>query len=540
MEDNRVDADAVSRVLPEAIRRRGDDDSALAEALSPTVEKSIERSVNSNPQPLIDAIFPVIGPAIRRAIGAALASMMESLNTALENSISPRGLRWRLEAYRTGKPFAEVALLHSIVLRVEQVFLIHRETGLLLHHVSQPGIEAEDADMVSAMLTAIGDFVSDSFSGDAPVDLHEVEFGDRRLQVAQSPAVLLVAVVRGTPSAELRHVQQHTLEKLYSEASDDLRGFTGDVAPFTRFEPLLSECLVESRQEVRRPERRRPRVWIALGLVAVSALALWLITSVRAERRRQRALDLIGSEPGLVLLEVADGADGTIVRGLRDPLAREPSAILADHDEALADLRFEWTPFYSLEPELVGQRARERLSPPEGVRLSLEDGVLSLAGQAPGPWVRSARTTARQLPGVLEVNDSGLVDLDERELRFLSREFEAASLRFERGWLELTWDAEALERVRGELSALDASARRNGQLLRVHVRGSVVGAADSEGVALARERAEFVRSELEELGLTNTFLDSALELQPPTPQSQSSGTPLRTVRVGFDVELLGD
>lgn len=129
-------AENVSRILPDAVRLRSRRDEDLTHALSPAVEKSLQLSVQRNPQPIVDAIFPIIGPAIRKAISAAISGLIQSLNQTLEYSLSIRGLRWRWEAIRTGKTFAEVVLLRSLLYRVEQVFLIHRESGLLLQHVS--------------------------------------------------------------------------------------------------------------------------------------------------------------------------------------------------------------------------------------------------------------------------------------------------------------------------------------------------------------------------------------------------------------------
>ncbi len=116
----------VSQVLPAAIAVRSRQDNELSEALAPTLTSVIERSVRKNPQPLVDAIFPVMGPAIRKAIATALNGMVQSLNQSLTHSLSVQGLKWRLEAWRTGKSFAEVVLLHTLLYRVEQVFLIHK------------------------------------------------------------------------------------------------------------------------------------------------------------------------------------------------------------------------------------------------------------------------------------------------------------------------------------------------------------------------------------------------------------------------------
>jgi predicted ABC-class ATPase len=61
-------------------------------------------------------------------------------NHSLDISISWQGVKWRLEAMRTGKPFGEVVLLHTLRYRVEQVFPIQRESGLLLLHVAAKAV----------------------------------------------------------------------------------------------------------------------------------------------------------------------------------------------------------------------------------------------------------------------------------------------------------------------------------------------------------------------------------------------------------------
>src|SRR5271155_4858236 len=159
-------AEDVSSVVAEAIqmRREQGDDRALAEALAPTIQETLRESVRRDPHVLADALCPVMGPAIRKSISETLRSMLESFNQALEHSLSWQGLQWRLEAFRTEKSFAEIVLMHSLLYRVEQVFLIHRETGLVLNHVVAPAVATQDPDMVAGMLSAIQQFVRDSFN----------------------------------------------------------------------------------------------------------------------------------------------------------------------------------------------------------------------------------------------------------------------------------------------------------------------------------------------------------------------------------------
>jgi len=74
----------------------------------------------------------------------------------------------------------------------------------------------------------------------------------------------------------------------------------------------------------------------------------------------------------------------------RDPLAPAPQSFVTD--PGLRDrVSFVTTPFQSLEPALVLERARRQLRPPPGVKLSLEEGRLSAVGVAPPSWLDPIR-----------------------------------------------------------------------------------------------------------------------------------------------------
>src|ERR1700722_14362396 len=170
----------VSSVVAEAIQRRREqgDNQALAEALAPTIQDTLRESVRRDPHVLADALFPVMGPAIRKSITETLRSMLQSFNEALDNSFSARGIQWRIEAFRSGRPFAEIVMMHSLMYRVEQVFLIHRETGLVLNHLVAPTVATQDPDMIAWMLSAIQQFVRDSFHSRSDETLGSLNVGE--------------------------------------------------------------------------------------------------------------------------------------------------------------------------------------------------------------------------------------------------------------------------------------------------------------------------------------------------------------------------
>src|SRR5262245_12449688 len=91
-------AEDVGQVLPQAFLRCAQGDDRLAHAMSPTVEAALRASIKRDPTPLANAIYPVIGSAIRKALADMLSRLVHSFNHALEHSLSPRGVGWRLEA----------------------------------------------------------------------------------------------------------------------------------------------------------------------------------------------------------------------------------------------------------------------------------------------------------------------------------------------------------------------------------------------------------------------------------------------------------
>src|SRR5262249_59213241 len=115
---------------PQAIVKRSARDRQLGIALAPTVENAIRESVRRNPREIATAIFPVLGPAIRKAIAETMSGLVNTINRAIEHSLTPQGIRWRFESWRTGVPFAQIVMRHSLVYRVEQVLLVHAETAL--------------------------------------------------------------------------------------------------------------------------------------------------------------------------------------------------------------------------------------------------------------------------------------------------------------------------------------------------------------------------------------------------------------------------
>ncbi|MBI5673606.1 MAG: OmpA family protein, partial [Nitrospirae bacterium] len=297
--DNRaVQSRDVSRVLPEAFAVRGERDPQLSTVLTPYVENGFVATIRKSPRAIVDAIAPILGPAIRQAIARALQGMTQSFNHSLDESLSVRGLRWRLEAWRTGRPFAEVVLLHTLRYRVEQVFLIHRETGLLLHHVAAEGAVVQDQQVLSGMLTAIQSYVRDSFGASPDQTLDHFRVGEWTVWIEQGSQAYLAGVVRGTPPETLREDFQTALDDIHAQQPDALTNFDGDAAPFKTIQTYLESCLHAHYEPPPRPSVLK--LWI-LGGAVILLLSWWGVTAYQTHARWSNLLVELGTEPGMVV-----------------------------------------------------------------------------------------------------------------------------------------------------------------------------------------------------------------------------------------------
>ncbi|MEM8713552.1 MAG: hypothetical protein AAGG01_21625, partial [Planctomycetota bacterium] len=346
----------------------------------PTVEAGLFRSARKDPQALADAIHPALGPAIRSMIQASLRQSLESLNVALENSLSPKGLGWRLEAARTGKSFSEVVLLKTLVFRVDQVLLVDRDSGLMMTEVHPPGLKTQDADLVAGMLSAIRDFAEDSLGaapGESP--LEEIEFQDLTLILAQGPEAVLALVVRGNPPRTLHERAVETIERLHVEYGEDLADFDGDAAAIAAAEPML-EDLLEQEARQRQPNSLIRAIPVALALALLAWLGFTSFQSFTSERDRDRVQSALAATPGVIVTSAAVEDGVVVVEGLRDPLAPQPMrvarAALGEASGRSVELRLR--PFHSLDEAIVLRRLKSLIDVPEGVALDLTDGELRI------------------------------------------------------------------------------------------------------------------------------------------------------------------
>ena len=510
----------VSTVVAEAIQRRrsqgGDED--LSQALAPTIETALRESVRKDPGTLADALFPVMGPAIRRSILETLRSFLDSFNQIMDQSLSWQGMKWRVEGLRTGRSFTEVVLLHSLVFRVEQVFLIHKKTGLSLGHAAAPAVAMQDPSLVSGMLSAIQDFVRDSFHAAKGQGVERMNVGDLDVWVEEGPYAILATVIRGVAPRALRDCMAEVLENIHREYSAQLDQFDGDSAPFVHVNKELSRCL-ELQYKEDSQKKGRGYAWAAAGAVLL-LVGGWFGWRQWQFHRWADAVDTLREKPGLVVTSLARERGRFVIRGMRDPLALDPEQFVQEAGLDPANAEFHLSPYYALDDQIVQQRATQLLLPPSGVKLHVNDGVLQVEGAATLAWIENLRGRALLVPGIRRVDLSGPNSPEQMALQEAKAKIQSTIIQFPLASASLTSKQRlAVSTVVASLKdVLSSSSAGEGTVIHVIGHSDSTG-AEATNVTLSQRRAERVSEEMADLGIASKNLK---------PLGVSSTEPLRS------------
>lgn len=535
---DRISSEDVATVLPDAIIQSRENQEKLVAAVVPTVEEAIKSSVKSDFNVLSDTLFPVIGPATRKAVSTAIKNLTDSLNQGLEQSLSPQSFKWRFEAWRTGKSFAEVMLLRTLLFQVEQVLLIHKETGLVLQDIEVETVTVRDPDLVSAMLTAIQDFIRDSFSVNTGSSLDTLEFGNLTLWVEDGPKAVLACVIRGVAPSALRTLMQYKLEKLHVIFERELVLFEGDQTLFEGAKSHLEECLQSQYKTAK--ERKFPFLGVLVLLLTIG-LGGYLIRGAYLSHQWRAVVQKFDRQPGIVVLNSQRTRGIHIVEGMRDPSAPDPQTFFTTEGFEAESLKMSWEPYWSMHPKFLTARATKLLDPPSSITLSVDPNLeLQASGIASKQWVTQARQLSDRIDGLSGWDESQVTLSEQQALLTLKEQIESQALFFIQGSTQLAPQQDSsFQKTAADLQKIHQLSRILGQKIEVTISGQTdpVGSIE-DNARLSQSRADtMIRLFIAE-GIPKEILKAKGQVLNSAQLGGSANEAER--RVSFQVSLIQD
>lgn len=265
----------ISEILEQKIAQSRDE---LAKAFAPIISEGIRYQVYEAKADIVDALYPVIGQAINKAVTEAVRNLAHNIDVRLRQSTNFGNVARRMQAGFRGIPAAEYELREALPFSVQEVFLIHKESGLLIQHFSRDEEAQADRDLVSGMLTAIRDFAREAFGRGQSGELGAIEYESSNILLEAGGVAYLAVVLDGVEPPGFRPQMRQALVALHEKNYEGLKNFDGtDEKLEERTFEVISKTFqsaASSREESAPPTSRQRLIIVALA----STFVLFLCT----------------------------------------------------------------------------------------------------------------------------------------------------------------------------------------------------------------------------------------------------------------------
>jgi hypothetical protein len=240
------DEDTIARIKPLMSQLIGrtihDSRDEMAEAMGPVMSEAIRVQIRDSRQEMVDALYPIIGDTVQRAISEFGRELQRNIDYRLKETFGPHGYLRFFSARLRGIAPSELALRDSLPFEIRELFLIQRGSGFLLAHNHLGTSEEGDRELISGMLTAISDFVRDSFGQESEADeLDEIQYGELRIIIQHGHAAYLAVLIRGIEPEGFRTTLRDFVSELHIAHATALRNYEGEPDTLPNLQPQLAQ-----------------------------------------------------------------------------------------------------------------------------------------------------------------------------------------------------------------------------------------------------------------------------------------------------------
>ena len=469
---------------------------SISKVLGPQMGEAIKNQILVERDAMVDALYPVIGNTISKY----MVEVVKDINNKIENTLSPEGFKRKIRAKIQGVSEAELIFREVMKYAVLAVFLIHKDSGLVIRDVQPESSFTLEADMIAGMLTAIRVFVNDTVAIPGEVsELHEIEYDASKIIIEVAGYCYLAVVVKGEPSKALLQKIRDTLGTIILNYGILIQEYSGDRATVPESLQLLLVNLVETKRKEKRSSSLSGLVFLGVFIFSLILLPLGFMfyRNQAIKHRESEIAAALDATPELSVYRLAPKVsrnEVTLTGKVSNQYLRTKAAKIAS--KVAPDLKLD-NQIVAVDippdPELTAaevKRATELINLREGINITtrFDDNIVTVEGSLPNneqskqivrgfeqiPGVRSVIATASQIPSI------------------------NTKIYFEVGSAQLNSDA-------------SENIISVAQFLTQHpnVNLKIVGHSDSTGALLARQSIALRRAKAVKLALSEQGIESS-------------------------------
>ena len=255
------------------------DKDAISDTLGPEMGKAIKTQIELERDAMVDALYPVIGSTILKY----MVEVVQEINQKVENTLSPEGIKRKIRAKMQGVSEAELIFKESVGYRVRAIFLIDKDSGIVIQELQLPGEKQIDSNLIAGMLTAIRSFANECIREGSELD--SIDYGDWQIPIEVAGYCYLAVVVAGEPPKQFIAKIRQVLGEIVIEHGEAIQNFDGNLADVP---PGIEAKLKQlSELEKDKPKKSSPvLLWLLIFILGVIFIP-WGVISYRARIARQ-------------------------------------------------------------------------------------------------------------------------------------------------------------------------------------------------------------------------------------------------------------
>ncbi len=297
------------------------DENAISEALGSEMGKAIKTQIEVEKDAMVDALYPVIGDTISKY----MIEVVQEINRKVENTLSPEGLKRKVQARIKGVSEAELILQESVGCHVQAVFLIDKDSGLIIQEVQQVGEQALDSDMLGGMLTAIRSFANDCIVSGSELD--SIDYSNWQIHLEVAGYCYLAIVLKGEPNKNFITKVRRIFGDIVLNYGDAIEKFEGNIDTIpTAIKRDLEILIIPDIKPEKKASSPNTLLWLIAFILAM-ILIPWGVISYRsriAQNIEQTTAIQLDAAPELSVYRL----EPTVKKGKLTVQGRVPSEYL--------------------------------------------------------------------------------------------------------------------------------------------------------------------------------------------------------------------
>ena len=177
----------------------------IPKTLGPTITQTLKEEIKNSQDAVVEALFPIIGKMIKKYIAHEMKLLSENISRQTKKAFSFKNWFRRTKARAQGITEGDLVISDYAKPRLIQMFVIEKNSGILISDYSPLSDGTIDKEMVAGMLTAIKSFVEDAFEG-GDQNLETIEYELYTIHIQNFYSYYIAAVISGAYTMMFKEV----------------------------------------------------------------------------------------------------------------------------------------------------------------------------------------------------------------------------------------------------------------------------------------------------------------------------------------------